>query len=98
MNLLAKLKKDFNLSYLFITHDLSVVEHVSDRIATMYLGEIAEVAATDEFYANPLHPYTIALLSANFVPDPRKRKNELSTRVFILRSSIKGRAVWHRSS
>jgi oligopeptide/dipeptide ABC transporter ATP-binding protein len=77
LNLLAKLKKDFNLSYLFITHDLSVVEHVSDRIATMYLGEIAEVAATDEFYANPLHPYTIALLSANLVPDPAKRKKPI---------------------
>ena len=77
LNLLAKLKKDFNLSYLFITHDLSVVEHVSDRIATMYLGEIAEVAGTDEFYANPLHPYTIALLSANLVPDPRKRKQPI---------------------
>ncbi|GBE41330.1 oligopeptide transport ATP-binding protein OppF [bacterium BMS3Bbin09] len=65
LNLLAKLKKELNLSYLFITHDLSVVEHVSDRIATMYLGEIVEIADTEEFYSNPLHPYTVALFSAN---------------------------------
>ena len=77
LNLLAKLKKDFNLSYLFITHDLSVVEHVSDRIATMYLGEIAEIASVDEFYSTPLHPYTIALLSANLSPDPRKRRKTI---------------------
>ena len=77
LNLLAKLKKDFALSYLFITHDLSVVEHVSDRIATMYLGEIAEVAGTGEFYANPLHPYTIALLSANPVPDTRQTRKPI---------------------
>ncbi len=77
LNLLAELKKDFNLSYLFITHDLSVVEHVSDRIATMYLGEIAEIAETAEFYSNPLHPYTIALLSAHPSPDPGKRKKPI---------------------
>ena len=77
LNLLAKLKKDFNLSYLFITHDLSVVEHVSDRIATMYLGEIVEIASAEEFYLNPLHPYTIALLSANPSPDPKKRKKPI---------------------
>lgn len=77
LNLLAKLKKDFHLSYLFITHDLSVVEHVSDRIATMYLGEITEIANTGEFYSNPLHPYTIALLSANPPPDPMKRKKAI---------------------
>ncbi len=77
LNLLAELKKDFNLSYLFITHDLSVVEHVSDRIVTMYLGEIAEIAETTEFYSNPLHPYTIALLSANPSLDPGKRKKPI---------------------
>ncbi len=77
LNLLTKLKKDFHLSYLFITHDLSVVEHVSDRIATMYMGEIAEIANTREFYSNPLHPYTIALLSANPSPDPMKRKKAI---------------------
>ncbi|MEW6600198.1 MAG: dipeptide ABC transporter ATP-binding protein [Nitrospirota bacterium] len=77
LNLMAKLKKDFNLSYLFITHNLSVVEHVSDRIATMYLGEIAELADTAEFYSNPLHPYTISLLSANMLPDPKNRKKAI---------------------
>ena len=77
LNLLAKLKKDFKLSYLFITHDLSVVEHVSDRIATMYLGEIAEIADTAEFYSNPLHPYTISLLSANLLPDPKNKKKAI---------------------
>jgi oligopeptide/dipeptide ABC transporter ATP-binding protein len=80
LNLLAKLKKDFALSYLFITHDLSVVEHVSDRIATMYLGEITEVAGTGEFYANPLHPYTIALLSANPAPDTRQTRKPIILR------------------
>ena len=77
LNLLAKLKEDFTLSYLFITHDLAVVEHVSDRIATMYLGEIAEIADTSEFYSNPLHPYTITLLSANPSPDKRQRKKAI---------------------
>ena len=77
LNLLSNLKKDFNLSYLFITHDLSVVEHVSDRIATMYLGEIVEIADVGEFYSNPLHPYTIALLSANPSPDPGKRRKAI---------------------
>jgi len=77
LNLLSQLKKDFNLSYLFITHDLSVVEHVSDRIATMYLGEISEIADTHEFYSNPLHPYTIALLSANMLPDPKSKKKPI---------------------
>jgi oligopeptide/dipeptide ABC transporter ATP-binding protein len=77
LNLLAKLKKDFNLSYLFITHNLSVVEHVSDRIATMYLGEIVELADTAEFYSNPLHPYTISLLSANMLPDPKHKKKAI---------------------
>ena len=77
LNLLSNLKKDYNLSYLFITHDLSVVEHVSDRIATMYLGEIAEIADVGEFYSNPLHPYTIALLSANPSPDPGKRRKAI---------------------
>jgi oligopeptide/dipeptide ABC transporter ATP-binding protein len=77
LNLLAKLKKELNLSYLFITHDLSVVEHVSDRIATMYLGEIVEIADAGEFYSNALHPYTVALLSANPSPDPAKRKTPI---------------------
>ena len=77
LNLLAKLKNELGLSYLFITHDLSVVEHVSDRIATMYLGEIVEIADAGDFYSNPLHPYTIALLSANPSPDPASRRKPI---------------------
>ncbi|MDH4028983.1 MAG: ABC transporter ATP-binding protein [Nitrospirota bacterium] len=77
LNLLTKLKKEFNLSYLFITHSLSVVEHISDRIATMYMGEIVEVAGAGDFYSNPLHPYTVALLSANPLPDPQRKKKPL---------------------
>ena len=64
LNLLQALQKDFDLTYLFISHDLGVVRHISDRIAVMYLGRIAEVAAADELYTNPKHPYTAALLSA----------------------------------
>lgn len=77
LNLLAGLKEDYGLSYIFITHDLAVVEHVSDRIATMYLGELTEIADTHEFYSNPLHPYTISLLSAHPLPDPSKRRKQI---------------------
>ena len=74
LNLLQRLQQQFNLTYLFVSHDLSVVRHVADRIAVMYLGKIVELADRDEIYAAPKHPYTKALLSAVPIPDPQIEK------------------------
>jgi len=70
LNLLEELQDRFSLTYLFVSHDLAVVRHISDRIAVMYLGTIVEVASADSLYEQPLHPYTLALLSAIPIPDP----------------------------
>ena len=77
INLLEDLQAEFDLTYLFISHGLAVVEHISNRVAVMYLGRIVEVASAEELYANPLHPYTRALLSAIPVPDPRHKRDRI---------------------
>ena len=74
LKLMKDLQKKYNLSYLFISHDLSVVKHISDRVAVMYLGKIMEIGTKTEIFKNPQHPYTSALLSAIPIPDPEKQK------------------------
>ena len=78
INLLEELQEDFQLTYLFIAHDLAVVRHISDRIVVMYLGSVMEVSPAEELYDNPLHPYTISLLSAVPIPDPAVEKQRES--------------------
>jgi oligopeptide transport system ATP-binding protein len=77
INLLKDLQQEFGLTYLFISHDLAVVEHISDRLAVMYLGKIAELAGSVAIYQTPLHPYTQALLSASPIPDPTLKRDRI---------------------
>ena len=83
INLLKQLQEEFGLTYLFISHDLSVVEHISDTVGVMYLGSMVEYASTEKIYAKPLHPYTKALFSAIPIPDPDVKLNRI-----ILKGSI----------
>jgi peptide/nickel transport system ATP-binding protein len=79
LNLLQDLQNEFSLTYLFIAHDLGVVEHIADRVAVMYVGRLAEVAPTEELYANPQHPYTEALLSSV----PKSAPDEVRDRIVL---------------
>jgi peptide/nickel transport system ATP-binding protein len=77
LNLLQELQERFHLTYLFVAHDLSVVRHISDRVAVMYAGQIVELAGVDSLFETPRHPYTEALLSAVPAPNPKRRRNRI---------------------
>ena len=77
INLMQEIQAEYQLTYLFIAHDISVVRHISDRIGVMYLGRMMEEATTDELFANPLHPYTKALLSSVPIPNPKRKREKI---------------------
>ena len=90
--MLEDLQKDLGLTYLFIAHDLSMVRHISTRVAVMYLGKIVEIASSEELYSRPLHPYTVSLLSSIPIPDPDKSdlRNSVSLEGEIPSTELKG--------
>ncbi|HEY3062005.1 MAG TPA: oligopeptide/dipeptide ABC transporter ATP-binding protein [Chloroflexota bacterium] len=89
LNLLQDLQQEFGLTYLFVAHDLSVVEHISDRVAVMYVGKLVEMADTEELFEQPLHPYTEALLAAVPTPDPHRRRRSVGqARPLALRGEV----------
>lgn len=77
LNLMVNLRKEFNLSYIFISHNLAVVRHISDRVGVMYLGNLVELAPKGEFYSNPLHPYSVSLLSAALEPTRKQKRQRI---------------------
>ena len=83
INLLSDLQEQLNLTYLFVAHDLSVVRHISDRVAVMYVGKMVELAETEELFSNPKHPYTSALLQSVPIPDPKNKKER-----FVLEGEV----------
>ena len=93
LNLLDDLQHERNIAYLFIAHNLAVVEHFSDEVAVMYLGRIVEKAGSKELYANPKHPYTMALLCAVPEPDPRPRRQRIVLKGEVPRPAIRRPAV-----
>ena len=93
LNLLQDLQEEYGLTYLFISHDLSVVEHISDRIGVMYLGALVETADKDTLYDRPLHPYTQALLSSVPVPDPKQKKERIILKGICRARSIRRQAA-----
>ena len=99
INLLDDLQDEFGLTYLFVAHDLSVVRHVSDRIAVMYLGKLMELSPAEELYTKPIHPYTSALLAAIPIPDPRENRARerivVSGRAARTRSTRRPAACFH---
>lgn len=98
LNLLRDLKKDYKLTYLFISHDLNVIRYISDRVAVMYLGKIVELALNDDMYRRPLHPYTRMLLSAVPVCDPRKKEKIIKIRGEARAENEKGCLFQNRCS
>ena len=97
INLLKELQDKYNLTYLFISHDLSMVKHISDRVGVMYLGSMVELASNYDLYGEPLHPYTQALISAIPMADPdgeaTREKNQTGRRKFQARSTTTGMQI-----